>query len=73
MSDPKIGILLVDDHEMFREGLARMLEKEPGFAVVGQARSATEALDQAVPAHDCPARRRSRHGARHRLRFPRPS
>jgi two-component system nitrate/nitrite response regulator NarL len=50
MSDPKIGILLVDDHEMFREGLARMLEKEPGFAVVGQARSATEALDQAVPA-----------------------
>jgi two-component system nitrate/nitrite response regulator NarL len=39
-----IRILLVDDHAMFRDGLARMLEKETGFAVAGQANSATEGL-----------------------------
>src|SRR5258708_16294520 len=35
---------MVDDHAMFREGLARVLEKEPGFKVVGQCGSSTEAL-----------------------------
>jgi DNA-binding NarL/FixJ family response regulator len=44
----EIRLLLVDDHEMFREGLARMLEKEPDFVVMGQAQSAMEALDRAV-------------------------
>jgi two-component system nitrate/nitrite response regulator NarL len=39
-----IRILLVDDHAMFRDGLARMLEKEAGFVVAGQAASATEGL-----------------------------
>jgi two-component system, NarL family, nitrate/nitrite response regulator NarL len=39
-----IRILLVDDHVMFREGLARMLDKEPDFAVAGQVSSATEGL-----------------------------
>ena len=39
-----IRILLVDDHVMFREGLARMLEKEPDFTVAGQVSSATEGL-----------------------------
>src|ERR1700712_3844001 len=45
----KIRLLLVDDHAMFREGLARMLEKEADFEVVGQAKSATEALEMVVP------------------------
>jgi two-component system nitrate/nitrite response regulator NarL len=44
-----IRILLVDDHAMFREGLARMLEKEPDFEVAGQASSVAEALDQLEP------------------------
>lgn len=44
-----IRLFLVDDHAMFREGLARMLEKESGFEVVGQARSAVEALDLVLP------------------------
>jgi two-component system nitrate/nitrite response regulator NarL len=47
MSDatpPTIDILLVDDHAMFREGLVRMLEKEPDLRVVGQSASAHEAL-----------------------------
>lgn len=39
-----IRLLLVDDHVMFRESLARMLDSEPDFTVVGQAASVTEAL-----------------------------
>jgi len=39
-----INLLLVDDHAMFREGLARTLEKEPGLTVVGQCESSAEAL-----------------------------
>jgi two-component system nitrate/nitrite response regulator NarL len=39
-----INLLLVDDHAMFRQGLARVLEKEPGLKVVGQFGSAAEAL-----------------------------
>ncbi|MDE3195443.1 MAG: response regulator transcription factor [Acidobacteriota bacterium] len=39
-----IRLFLVDDHAMFREGVARMLESEAGFEVSGQAESATEAL-----------------------------
>ena len=40
----QINLFLVDDHGMFREGLARVLEKEPGFTVVGQGASASGAL-----------------------------
>ena len=39
-----IRLLLVDDHAMFREGLARMFEKEPGFEIVGQCASASFGL-----------------------------
>jgi two-component system, NarL family, nitrate/nitrite response regulator NarL len=39
-----IRILLVDDHAMFRDLLARMLEKEPGFTVAAQVSSATGGL-----------------------------
>jgi two-component system nitrate/nitrite response regulator NarL len=39
-----IRILLVDDHAMFRDGLARMLDKEPDFTIAGQVSSATEGL-----------------------------
>ena len=42
-----IRLLLVDDHAMFRESLARMLENE-GFAVAGQAESVVSALQLAV-------------------------
>lgn len=39
-----LTVLMVDDHAMFREGLARVLEKEPGIQVVGQCASSVEAL-----------------------------
>lgn len=40
-------ILLADDHGVFRDGLAKLLEAEPGFEVVGLARDGQEALDLA--------------------------
>ncbi len=40
----KIDVLLVDDHEMFRQGLARVFAKEPNFSIVGQCASVSEAL-----------------------------
>ena len=39
-----INLFLLDDHAMFREGLARMLEKEPDLKVIGQSASSAEAL-----------------------------
>src|SRR5260370_39700557 len=39
-----INLLLVDDHEMFREGLARSLEKKPGFKLIGHCGSSAEAM-----------------------------
>ena len=38
-------ILLVDDHEMFREGLRSMLEKQPDMEVVGEAGNGREAVE----------------------------
>src|ERR1043165_9013061 len=40
----EIRLLLVDDHAMFREGLARSLEKEHDLKVVGECSSAAEAI-----------------------------
>ena len=37
-------ILLVDDHELFREGLARLIEAQADLTVVGQAGDGLEAL-----------------------------
>lgn len=41
-------ILVVDDHELLREGVVSTLESEPDFDVVGQAASADEAMDVAL-------------------------
>lgn len=42
---PAVRILLVDDHEIVREGLAAVLGRQPGFEVVGQADTAADALE----------------------------
>ena len=40
-----IRVLLADDHNMFRQGLRALLEKEPGLSVVAEAEDGREALD----------------------------
>ncbi len=34
---PPIGVLIVDDHDLFRAGLVAMLKQEPGIEVLAQA------------------------------------
>ena len=40
-----IRLLIIDDHEMVREGLKAMLVTEPDFSIVGDAANAEQALD----------------------------
>ena len=40
-----IRLLIIDDHEMVREGLKAMLVAEPDFEIVGDAASAEQALE----------------------------
>lgn len=40
----KVNILLVDDHELFRSGLKRILQERDGLVVVDEAASGEEAL-----------------------------
>lgn len=42
-----IRVVIIDDHPLFREGVARTLNEEPGIQVVGAGASAAEALQLA--------------------------
>ena len=42
---PPVRMLIVDDHEVVREGLAAVLNRQPGFEVVAQASTGGEALE----------------------------
>ena len=44
---PRIRILVVDDHTLFRRGLTALLQREPQFEVVGDAADAGEAQRRA--------------------------
>ena len=41
----KISILLVDDHELVREGVARLLSDTPDIVVIGQLGSGEEVIE----------------------------
>ena len=51
MADPEparaLRLLVVDDHEVVRQGLVALLDRRPGFQVVAQAGSVQEAIAQA--------------------------
>jgi DNA-binding NarL/FixJ family response regulator len=44
-SAPAVRILVADDHTIFRDGLRRLLEAEPGFSVVAEASDGAEAVE----------------------------
>jgi DNA-binding NarL/FixJ family response regulator len=49
---PVVRILIVDDHEIVREGLAAVLDRQPGCEIVAQAGTgaeAIEAVDRLIP------------------------
>jgi two-component system nitrate/nitrite response regulator NarL len=43
-AQPKIRVIVVDDHALFREGLSRLLQAEPGLEVLPPCASTDEAL-----------------------------
>lgn len=43
---PKIKVLLVDDHTLFRQGVRRLLEMEADFEVVGESPDAGDAVEK---------------------------
>lgn len=47
MSNEKIRVLLVDDHEVLRDGLRLLLEGEPDIVVIGEAADGQQALERA--------------------------
>ena len=41
-------ILLIDDHALFRRGVAQLIEMDPAFTVVGEASSGPEGVEMAM-------------------------
>jgi len=44
--DARIRVVIIDDHPLFRGGVARTLSEDPDFDVVGEGASADDALEQ---------------------------
>ena len=43
-----VKVLVVDDHALFRRGLAEVLDEEPDIEVVGEAGNGLEAIQKAA-------------------------
>jgi DNA-binding NarL/FixJ family response regulator len=44
---PKLDVLVADDHDIVRRGLRDLLERQPGWKVVGEATNGREAVEKA--------------------------
>jgi DNA-binding NarL/FixJ family response regulator len=44
---PKVDVLVADDHDIVRRGLRDLLERQPGWKVVGEAINGKEAVEKA--------------------------
>jgi len=51
MPNPKIRILLADDHTILRKGVRMLIGSQPDMEVVGEARTGREAIDEARRLH----------------------
>lgn len=51
MMAPRIRILLVDDHSLFRSGIRSLLQRHPEFEIVGEAGDGTEGVKRAAQLH----------------------
>jgi len=48
LPQPLIRFIIADDHPLFRDGLRRLLEAEPGFSVIAEVGDGQEALDETL-------------------------
>ena len=46
-TENRIRVLLIDDHTLFRSGIKALLQRQPGFEVVGEAGDALEGVKRA--------------------------
>ena len=46
MTDRTINIFLADDHTIVRQGLAKLIEAEPNFKVIGEAEDGRQAVSR---------------------------
>jgi two-component system invasion response regulator UvrY len=51
MSDPPVGVLIVDDQAPFRRAAAAVVRLTPGFTAVGEAESGEAALQMVASLH----------------------
>jgi two-component system nitrate/nitrite response regulator NarL len=49
--DKQVRIVIADDHPILRDGLRKLLEAEPDFVVVGEARDGNEAVERLKELH----------------------
>ena len=50
-AEPAVRVLIADDHPIFRDGLATLLDPLPGIAVVGRAQDGVEAVELTLAVH----------------------